>query len=89
MTCVKHPEMIPADPKPAIARPTTKAEDDCAVADTSDPISKRPIAVRKTCLIEKTVYILPNMNWNEHEVKRLSKFRSRTRATTTRVHSLS
>ncbi len=52
---VVAPVNKPADPMPAIARPTTKAVDDGDVAHTSDPTSKTNNAVRKTGLTLKKV----------------------------------
>lgn len=37
-----------------------------AVAHISEPIRKMTLAIRKTALIEKSLYILPNMNWKAH-----------------------
>ena len=70
-TCVEQPDRTPAEPNPAIARPTMKAGEDCAVAESKDPISNIAIAVKKTHLMENTVYIFPYMNWNEHDIRRL------------------
>lgn len=61
-THVKTPATTPADPIPDTARPTTKAVEVGATAESKDPSSKMKRAVIKTALIEKTVYILPNMN---------------------------
>jgi hypothetical protein len=46
------PEKIPADPMPAIARPTMSALEVGAAPQTAEPISKMAIAVRYTYLIE-------------------------------------
>ncbi len=50
---IKAPENIPAQPMPAIARPTIRALDVGAIPQTSDPSSKIPMALRKTVLMEK------------------------------------
>lgn len=45
----------PADPRPAIARPTIKALDEGAVAHTKEPTSKIRSAIRNTVLTGKKV----------------------------------
>jgi hypothetical protein len=42
------PENIPADPKPATARPTIRAVEVGAAPQTKEPISKIPKAIKKT-----------------------------------------
>ena len=54
--------MIPAHPNPDTARPITKVAEVGAVPESKDPASKIQSDAKKTALIEKTVYILPNMN---------------------------
>lgn len=49
---IMAPPNIPADPKPAIARPTMKAVDVGAAPHTTDPSSNRPMAAKKTHLGE-------------------------------------
>jgi hypothetical protein len=46
------PENIPADPTPAIARPTMKALEFKALPQTADPTSNIKIAIRKIDLVE-------------------------------------
>lgn len=46
------PENMPADPIPAIARPTMKASELGAPPQTADPTSKMRIAIRKMVLVE-------------------------------------
>lgn len=65
------PEVIPAPPTPDTARPRTSAADVGAAPAINNPISKVATKTRNTYLSEKRWYNLPNMNWNEHEVKRL------------------
>ncbi len=50
---MRAPEKMPADPKPAIARPTINVALDGATPQIRDPISKTPMAKRNTTLIEK------------------------------------
>jgi hypothetical protein len=50
-----------------------KALDVGATADSSDPVSKMSRLSMKIRLIENMVYILPNMNWNAHEVSRYAE----------------
>lgn len=42
------PENMPADPRPAMARPIIKAFESGAAPHNTDPTSKMAIAVRKT-----------------------------------------
>ena len=56
---IKAPEKIPAAPTPEIVRPTMKAGDVGATAETSDPSSKRNKAIMKVNLAGQYVYILP------------------------------
>jgi hypothetical protein len=65
--------MIPAEPTPDIARPRIRASDILAVPETREPISKMATEARNMVLTEKTLYSFPNMNWNEHPVKRLRR----------------
>ena len=53
----KHtaPDMIPEEPKPAMARPTMKEVELGAAPQMADPTSKRKTADRKTALILKKV----------------------------------
>lgn len=46
------PENMPADPIPAIARPTMKALELGAPPQTADPTSKIRIAIKKMVLVE-------------------------------------
>jgi hypothetical protein len=50
---IKAPEKIPAQPRPAMARPTIRPTLEGVAAQSSEPISKIPIEVMKTHLIEK------------------------------------
>lgn len=52
---IRAPENIPADPRPAIARPTIRASEVGAAPQTAEPISKIVIAIKKTHLIGKKV----------------------------------
>ena len=52
---VMPPVKRPADPRPAIARPTTRAVDVGATAHTSEPTSKINNAIKKTILTGKKV----------------------------------
>ena len=49
------PEKIPAEPKPAMARPTMRAVLLGATPQTREPSSKITMAARKTHLMEKKV----------------------------------
>jgi len=51
----RAPEKIPAEPTPAIARPTINAADDGAAPQTADPTSKIKIDTKYTVLMEKKV----------------------------------
>jgi hypothetical protein len=46
------PEKIPAEPIPAIARPTMKALELGAPPQSADPTSKTRIATKKTLFVE-------------------------------------
>lgn len=46
------PEKIPAEPIPAIARPTTKAFEFGAPPQSADPTSNMVIAIRKIVFVE-------------------------------------
>ena len=46
------PEKIPAEPSPAMARPTINAVEVGAAPQTADPISKSAMALKKTILGE-------------------------------------
>ena len=52
---VRAPENIPADPKPAIARPIIKVTELGAIPQTREPISNIAIADRNTHLMLKNV----------------------------------
>lgn len=47
------PDMMPADPSPAMARPMMKAGEVGAAPHTAEPTSNRKMAVRKTDLTLK------------------------------------
>lgn len=64
------PEKIPAAPTPAMARPTMKTTELGAAPQMADPTSNKMTVARKTVFTEKKVYSLPNINWNEHVVRR-------------------
>lgn len=51
-TITVAPENMPADPIPAIARPTMKALEFGAPPQMADPTSKISIAIRKTVFVE-------------------------------------
>jgi hypothetical protein len=61
-THVKIPDIIPAVPMPEIARPIINTADVGAAPASNEPISKITSALMNTCFMEKTLYILPNMN---------------------------
>ena len=48
----RAPEKIPAEPTPAMARPTIRAAELGAAPQTAEPTSKIPMEVRKTVLME-------------------------------------
>ncbi len=52
---INAPEKIPAEPRPAIARPRIKAIELGAAPQIRLPSSKIPMAIRYTYLIEKKV----------------------------------
>jgi hypothetical protein len=54
-TMIKAPEKIPAEPRPAMARPIIRAIEFGAVAHSKLPSSKIAMATRKTVLMEKKV----------------------------------
>ena len=49
---IMPPEKMPADPRPAIARPIMKAVELGAAPQRADPTSKITIEIRKTHLVE-------------------------------------
>jgi hypothetical protein len=49
---MKTPEPIPAPPIPVMARPTIKAFEVGAAAQTIDPISKIAVRIKRTHLVE-------------------------------------
>ena len=51
----KAPEKIPADPTPAIARPTIRATEVGAAPQRAEPSSKIKIEIKKMTLIGKKV----------------------------------
>ena len=52
---IRAPEKMPADPKPAIARPRMRAVELGATPQTKEPSSKMPMAVKKVHLMLKKV----------------------------------
>jgi len=46
------PEKMPAEPMPAMARPTIRATEVGAAPQTAEPTSKMKIEIRKTRLME-------------------------------------
>jgi hypothetical protein len=64
------PLKIPAEPTPAIARPTISATDEGAAPHSALPISKMKIETRKTVLILKNVYSFPKNNCSAQVVNR-------------------
>lgn len=64
------PEKIPAAPTPAMALPIMKTTELGAAPQIAEPISNSTTVARKVFFTEKKVYSLPNINWNEHVVRR-------------------
>lgn len=58
-TTTKLPLVIPALPKPAIARPTIKVNEFLATPQSSDPTSKKSRAARYVCLTGNIMKVLP------------------------------
>ena len=52
---INAPEKIPAEPRPAMARPTIRAVELGATPQTREPTSKMPMPTRKTHLMLKKV----------------------------------
>jgi hypothetical protein len=52
---------MPETPIPATARPIISMGDDCATPHSSDPSSNKKTKERKTALVGKYVYSLPDM----------------------------
>jgi len=59
----KDPAQIPESPDPAIARPTMRVFEVCAVALTMEPVSNITIDHKKQYKGEKIVYALPHGSW--------------------------
>lgn len=64
------PVTMPADPIPAMARPTINVTELGATAQINEPISKMPISHRKTHLGEKKVYTRPNNSVKADDVSK-------------------
>jgi hypothetical protein len=62
----KHPERRPAEPSPVTALPTISMVDVVAAPQSSEPAIEMALASKKTRLIEKSLYALPNTNWKAH-----------------------
>jgi hypothetical protein len=56
------PDMMPPDPKPAIARPRMKAIELGAAPQRAEPVSNRSIDVKNVALTLNIVYNFPNTN---------------------------
>lgn len=67
---MKLPEKIPADPTPAIARPTINATDEGATPHIRDPSSKIRMEMTYGHLRLKRTNIRPQSSWNEHAVRK-------------------
>ena len=70
MRITMAPDMMPADPSPATARPMMKATEVGAAPQMAEPISNSAMAVRKTALMLKKVYSLPYISWKAELVSR-------------------
>ena len=70
---MKLPAKIPAEPIPAMARPTIRAVEFGEVAQMRDPSSKIIIEVKYDHLRLKKVNNLPQSSWNEHEVRKYAE----------------
>lgn len=64
------PEVTPAAPNPAMARPTMRAVEVGATAQTRLPTSKMATEVKYTGFVEKNLYALPHTDWNTPVVTR-------------------
>lgn len=69
-TTMKLPVVIPALPKPAIARPTISMIELVATAQSSEPASNKNKDTRYEFLIEYSMKMRPNMGWKAHAVRR-------------------
>lgn len=67
---MKLPVVIPALPKPAIARPRINIKELVAIAQISEPTSNKNRAVRYALLIEYSMKMRPNTGWKAHAVSR-------------------
>lgn len=67
---MKLPQKIPADPRPAIARPKMNAVEFGEMAQTKLPSSKTPIAHRYVHLRLNDVYRRPQRSWQEQFVRK-------------------
>ena len=66
----KHPANSPANPIPVTALPTMNIVDEAAVAQSNEPMRKMTLLIRKTALIEKSLYSFANPNWNAQVQRR-------------------
>ena len=67
---IREPEKSPAEPKPAMARPTMKAVEFRARAQIREPTSKIRRLRRKTHLILEMLYRRPKKSWKAESVSR-------------------
>jgi hypothetical protein len=69
-TTMKLPVVIPALPKPAIARPKISIIELEATPQSSEPSSNKNKDAKYAFLIEYSVKMRPNMGWKAHAVRR-------------------
>ena len=70
---MKLPAKIPAEPIPAMARPTIRAVEFGDAPQMREPISKIMIEVKYDHLRLKNVNNLPQSNWNEQDVRKYAE----------------